>query len=664
MNTIKQYILLSFLVLLASCQSDDVLTETVLQDNSLRFSLNLEQQVKESTRSIIDQGEKEGENNLNENVIDKVQVLVFDMAGNKFWFPTQFSIGSDAIHSADLIVPIEDYTIYNEIEKQGNFKVYIFANTSINTASIQTEADLKKLTITENFNIKQPENFAMIGFYTGRLENKGVVTLNMKRKASKIEANFPKLVDEVVNVIIEGENTPYYLSPEEDAVKVRLVNYVNRANLVIESAIHKPNLESSKFYSLKKGEKVQFYSYARDWSTEESSPTQLHYVLKLKSEHDTDYQEFDFYINLQFEHEGKVNYLLQPNHYYELTPYIGTVKGEVTEPVVVSGIYKVKEWTTQEVVVEIKDAHYFVVKERELVLPNSKTLTIDFNSTTDVEIVEGSLKCWYNDLVVTQAEETENYVPRYGASMVTGSLWVKYITEVETPILSGENGYPTVTIDPETKKIEITADLPINYLPKEIEFIVRDELNFEEVIRITQYPARYITARNSLPSGKDSAVRYTHEVQYGNWDQNNFILYTVNTITGGDFIIGDPVDRRQSQHFTYPDEEHNKLVSPRFVIASQRSIYPSNTPYFHGKIRCSEYTEGGYPKGSWRMPTRAEIEYINSIQSDYNSAVKNLLKGRQYWSAQEYYYYDSNRNDFVKSNDRVGVAIRCVRDVY
>lgn len=66
-------------------------------------------------------------------------------------------------------------------------------------------------------------------------------------------------------------------------------------------------------------------------------------------------------------------------------------------------------------------------------------------------------------------------------------------------------------------------------------------------------------------------------------------------------------------------------------------------------------------QGRWRIPTAAELEYINDIQDAKGSAVKSLLFGQYYWTAQTGKAFNFNDN---RLSDQTGASIRCVFDTY
>lgn len=71
-------------------------------------------------------------------------------------------------------------------------------------------------------------------------------------------------------------------------------------------------------------------------------------------------------------------------------------------------------------------------------------------------------------------------------------------------------------------------------------------------------------------------------------------------------------------------------------------------------------------KGRWRMPTKAEVELIDRVQDDSLSAVKYLLQGSEYLSAQTGIVYNFADNVWVNRGMGEGQegSVRCVFDTY
>ncbi len=82
------------------------------------------------------------------------------------------------------------------------------------------------------------------------------------------------------------------------------------------------------------------------------------------------------------------------------------------------------------------------------------------------------------------------------------------------------------------------------------------------------------------------------------------------------------------------------MIAPKFRIASGYGMIASpqnlDTHYYHlMKKRCASYQEDGYPAGRWRLPTKAEFEFI--IYLSFTKKVPELFStSLQYWCAHGY----------------------------
>ena len=97
------------------------------------------------------------------------------------------------------------------------------------------------------------------------------------------------------------------------------------------------------------------------------------------------------------------------------------------------------------------------------------------------------------------------------------------------------------------------------------------------------------------------------------------------------------------------------IIAPIFKIASSYGKTTSIS-YDRAKERCASYQENGYPAGRWRIPTKAEFEFI--IQRSYQDDIPSLFD-EDYWVADKTYY---NGSSFVSSNGKQ--YVRCVYDVW
>ena len=79
------------------------------------------------------------------------------------------------------------------------------------------------------------------------------------------------------------------------------------------------------------------------------------------------------------------------------------------------------------------------------------------------------------------------------------------------------------------------------------------------------------------------------------------------------------------------------------------------------KKRCASYQEDGYPAGRWRLPTRAEFQFI--VYLSYKEKIPTLYKSTSdYWCA---HGYGKPNNGNVTMNYKTkssGNSVRCVYD--
>ena len=118
------------------------------------------------------------------------------------------------------------------------------------------------------------------------------------------------------------------------------------------------------------------------------------------------------------------------------------------------------------------------------------------------------------------------------------------------------------------------------------------------------------------------------------------------------------------------NERTYNMIAPKFRISSgYGAIYNSdgNRRYYHlMKKRCASYQEDGYPAGRWRLPTKAELEFIFYL-SNKGKVPTLFVNTMDYWCAHGYAkpgnngyaemgyrtYYDNIQNT---------ISVRCVYD--
>lgn len=376
-----------------------------------------------------------------------------------------------------------------------------------------------------------------------------------------------------------------------------------------------------------------FYSYENNWTTAPDKETYLIVNLPYDTHTGNYYRvAVNRYndINSDGQNPSGVNVSgrLDRNRIYDVMAHIDKSGSDSeNDAVVVSGNYTITNWTTYDIILRTINQHYLGISEYDIPMININTFTLNFVSDLPVSITNIKASCTqYNvDASTTQITYT-----------------------------SGQSQFPVFTVNQAASTITINSAIPINYVPKYMTFTVTNNQGLSLSATITQYPARYVTARFSSGNVKP--------IWNQDGTQNNYNLFTVNTLvpsSNGSYTLGDPTNGNIK---TDSLAAGNQIVSPRFIIASQYGIY-ARSLYSDARNRCSDYGEDIYRSG-WRMPTKAEIELINTIQDDPNSAVKKLLAGDAYWSAFKYDYYNFTNNIWISVNSSGTAYIRCVYDIY
>lgn len=106
-----------------------------------------------------------------------------------------------------------------------------------------------------------------------------------------------------------------------------------------------------------------------------------------------------------------------------------------------------------------------------------------------------------------------------------------------------------------------------------------------------------------------------------------------------------------------------QIIAPSIYVASYWCSMNANDPlsFDNAKKRCATYQEAGYPAGRWRLPTEAEVYYIEQLQEkDHIATLFN--SDYHYWTSSGYAY--RGRDDNYKTGTATDPGARCVYDVW
>lgn len=239
------------------------------------------------------------------------------------------------------------------------------------------------------------------------------------------------------------------------------------------------------------------------------------------------------------------------------------------------------------------------------------------------------------------------------------------------------------------------------------------DLYYDDIIEYTQYPAIYVVANPNSDYNTGNDNNDYHGGVYINGQQNNssasyggawhlgsatnknpnmYVITTTALEVKSEYIIGDPrktdIDlilnngnnwsttanalydgnsNRQLKYY-YPTDNSSSaeyVVAPQFRIASSYGV-ATDQNYDNMRRRCASYQEDGYPAGRWRMPTKAEVEYVVRLSAE--GKIPKLFNDEKddptgdYWCAQGVAYPLSNGTVNLVANDGESHSVRCVYD--
>lgn len=656
---------------ITSCTDDEAVVGSVT-DNELTIHLSFAKNKSGgiSTRALGNDDEP-GNKAFNEEKIERLDIFFFQ-GGKLKWKVTNDKLNyNSTTNFATIPIPTDKMPLFKDAANS-TYDVYVVANNTANLSSISdvvgSESTLQQL---KNVVFETPElatnggkeplaNFVMDGSITNKeisLKNYGLGTVDLNRAASKIRMR-------VVEV-----NVPGYKLCTNKNITARLMHLTTKSTLMDGGDVSGSRTDS--WYNTDEaampvtnqgdlGEKgittvAPFYAYQNNWQKDKARETyiELNVPLIIENEDDTYSESESVYYkyrirltpNLTGDDANKYMNRLNRNTLYDIAVRVRILGGVAEIPVdIEDSNYTILDWGKKDVLVEFEGVNYLVVSERNVVMTNTDNYTLTFNSSIpDVKLVEGSLKASYT------------YVPA-GASNPT----TKEVTDDQ--MLS-------VIVDSTTVSgtIKITSSIPTNYIPKDITFKITNGPLTETVI-VEQLPATYFTTTKGVRSS-----RYNQLPSH----LTNPYMYAITSLApDGDMIIGfPPVD---SQNQTINSEEVSKMVSPKFEMASQFGA-SSTQGYSAAQTQCRNYwedAEDGTRKYGWRLPTAAEIYYIDNLQQVAPSGA--VMTGLYYWSSWSQYpnssrdrgayrmgvnLYNTQTYFGYSSGNSTIAYTRCIRDI-
>jgi len=572
----------------------------------------------------------EGEEELNENKVSKIDMFFYDPQGQTCIFsPLQKDI---FIHDTKINVSIPDD---NEELIGRPLTLYVLANCNLTSEELsgKTLEELQNLVMenTNTFNdmpFTAQENFLMDGIIENvTIPSEGLPdfpTLTLRRAAAKV-------VIKITNAKIDG-----YTALN---ATVRFSNYLDKTTLGDKAPFYeaqKEDYKNSPFRPLSlPGEPVEvndpFYSYANEW---EFQPALESYItIAVEWRENSSGTEKEYYYRIPFNYipddpGDERKFLLRRNYIYTFDIDISELGGfGPDEPLELTPHFTLKDWTTHDIIIDLNPYDYLMVDEHYVEMHDITYKEISYTTSKPIKIIMDSV-----------------FYRQYASNGDINRI----------DIQSGSSFYPSITPDKTTNKIHIDCAVPINYVPTYMYFTVKAQGGLYQKVTAILYPRIYITSSFSEDENYTGAWNSDGKASWGSNNpkghtqsgQTNFNFYTitVSSLSPDDpFTLGDPSqiinhDIYDWIRVTNEDPISNEIISPQFIFASQRGI---TTPihYLDARYRCAHYQESPYEKGTWRIPTLAELYLVAYLQRDPNSAIKDLFTGLESIGGQQNYWW-------------------------
>ena len=438
-------------------------------------------------------------------------------------------------------------------------------------------------------------------------------------------------------------------------------------------------IDGEKFWTC-----APFYSYPEKWEIGSDEEPYLFITLPWETVIWTSvggqtppiYKEYNCYYKIMLASDD-----LKRNTWYDLKINIGILGSFENTPEVILPIEKVEyfvaDWSEGlNVDSEILGARYLVVDKERYEVFNETTISIPFTTSHDCEIV--NVSCTYPNLVTER--DVDEDAANYSVAIENGKA-ITFTHSLNNDMFSEDFDFTPFTT---TFTIRHKDD---HDFQKEITIV-----QYPAIYAVGQRNSD----TNSTGHGNVWVNGYNDDDTSPNAGQDFFggangnrqgaypsmYVFTITTTEGTDFIIGDPRDMeytyeagdadwyvgdalydgtsdRELKYYygtavaserysstqtgsIYASDEAAEaaeptinMVAPKFRLASGYGTVTQTTganSLETMKKRCASYQEDGYPAGRWRLPTRAEFQFILT-QINLGNLPGVYLENYDYWCA-------------------------------
>lgn len=682
-----------------------VKTDDITSDHQGMVTLKLSNNTLITTRATTSADEIA----LNEFWIDKVQCFFTTDDSAIVYASDLITIADDDKNgAADLNLTIPSSAMTTLFSGTGTPKIYVVANVGTKIEA-NTIAEVKGQAITleaytADAAASAQSKFVMDSALTAITKSDNSIgtsdgeAIDLIRAAAKIQVqvNINKSI-----TVGEGEAAQTW-TPDLSSIEMTYYRSVTSSTLKATadaatartSYTQKSESADFKFAGTEEGstataytltQKVPFYSYPSSWETTKDNEAYISLLIPWSKDNGSSYLTYSYQIPVNFADKK-----LERNHLYQLNVDVG-VLGTLAGDVVLTPSYVVVDWGTGAINAALSSPKYLVVDETVVNIYNQNQYDIAYASSHPVSAV------------ITKITKP-NYSKATAATVTIYNQSDGATTVTPESTISGNKESFTVSIV--EGKVRLSHVLDNNnksdgfdYVPYDITVVVTNEAGMSQTITYKQYPAMYIVGYKNSGDGVSNSRGYVYvngnTKNNESWDvvagslntgsSNSPYMYVITTTAfdaTSNYVIGDPrvseisnpsynswtsapslygdTPRRLSYYYpTQTSDQYENYIAPKFRICSGYGRLDGGSVGSRAAAerRCASYQEDGYPAGRWRLPTKAELEYIGRLCAE--SKIVTLFTNRNsYWAASTAFTY--NNGSFTEANS--ASFVRCVYD--
>ena len=378
-------------------------------------------------------------------------------------------------------------------------------------------------------------------------------------------------------------------------------------------------------------------------------------------------QEFYYKIALPSENTTNDKKLqLLCNEWYDLILDVSILGGPSDDlPLELAGQYYVVDWSNPNFTAggALKQGRYLSTARDVYYIYGGNSIEIPVQSSHDITVGNTATRVTaaaWTDFYNNGSNNPRDYSGTAGLNALThapsitadGRVSITFTHEMMTDISQA-----TVNNKPDVSEYTFSVTIANSAgLTKKITIIQQPPLMITRELNTRTQGGYVIVNYNTRPTDSWDSVNGSLD-NYG--DNNNPNMYVITTsVVPSSYIIADPrsvttdninggnwssdrgyrIDTGSSgriahYHPTLADENGKSRIAPKIRVASSFGKTKPGT-FDQMRQRCASYQEFGYPAGRWRIPTKAEIEFMITLSNAH--VIPSLFTATNLWN---YPYY-------------------------